>query len=215
MIRLADKFGATALIDAIDLSSLNFAVASDPPGYFGFAMSHGLIYTARAALACFQYTYTIRPRSSAMTTSNIPRNGEMTGGPPHLVVDVPAEDFARIPAPVLIELLQAERDVLLYGSRCSELAKAVKVSSLSFRTQILKATDVLQICFLRITTARLRIWHSPASSTKSTASLAHLSASFATYAHVSNSTQKVFESESERKTIRQQPGISSREWICN
>lgn len=82
-----------------------------PAELFGFAMSRGLIETARAALGSFQAGYN---RSSLSTQ-------------PWLLSLVPFEDLARLPVEVILDLHRAQELVLLAESRWSTEAAKVKV----------------------------------------------------------------------------------------
>jgi hypothetical protein len=144
LIHLADKYGAKAILDTIDLSSLRSAVASDPPRLFGFAMSHGQIETARDALALFQRSYVVQVTKNNYIQSVSRENysvlsgqfnyntkiGEesMSDGKPHFLTDVPAADLARIPFSVILELEKAEIRVLMHGTKWADEAKTVRVS---------------------------------------------------------------------------------------
>jgi hypothetical protein len=145
LIHLADKYGAKALIDAVDLSSVRSAVATNPPRLFGFAMAHGMIETARDALALFQKSYTVdigkgttRNQYGQLTPCDLAPlisggGNTISGGLPHLLTDVPKADLARIPFEVMHELELAQIRVLLHGRKWASEAKRAKVSVFSLR----------------------------------------------------------------------------------
>jgi hypothetical protein len=124
LAHLADKYGAKALLDTIDLDSLRAAIALEPPKLFGFAISHGQIETARGALALFQKDYRVAPQYSYKTA---PQQGYMSGDKPYLLTDIPRDYLDRIPSQILFDLMSAQERVLLYGATWAAEAKKIKV----------------------------------------------------------------------------------------
>ena len=86
-------------------------------------MTHGLIETARDALALFQFTLT---NSKSYQGSEVQPTYTIKGTP-FLLTDIPAADYLRIPPRVMWNLIRAQERVHIEGAQWKSLAAKIQV----------------------------------------------------------------------------------------